>query len=1075
MLNYIFGRPGTGKTYEVIRRIRADLETGTAKVFLIVPEQQLFSTESMVLPGLPPAAGQRLSVLSFSRLADTAADCFGGRTFGKLTRASRTLLMWRTLRELSGLLSNDDDSPDGNASICRLMLSAVDELSRNAVSPIALERAARQLPQEAPLSRKLLDLSLVSSAYGGLLTELCGNDPADRLLRTATSLQQNDYFAGATVYLDSFTSFTAQEYAILDVMLAQAADVTVTLCLEGRKDNEPHLDSLRDTIRRIDRHCERLGVHTRETILTMVRRTSAPELSLLERELWHFGPVQDSCKTIPEEERGHIRLITASDIYEEAHAAALHIHELKGSGIPYGKMAVIVRDTATWRGVLDAALENDHIPFFLSDRVGLGDRPAVRLLLLALRCICRGYQTTDVVALCKTGLCGLSLDDLDAFSQYVDTWRISGKRMSDLSADWSMNPDGYTIQTSPRGHSILIAANRVRRVIIPPLLELETRLAVADSPEEQCRALFSYLSTLGVKDSLAEMAESLLAMGKTQEAGETVRLWSLLTGALVDIATLLPPEGGGLQPDELAAALELYFTETDMGAVPARQDCVTVGSASMLRLEDMEAVLVLGLCEGEFPRPVSDTGLLTELDKDSLEAFGIEFDDRSDRQTSEELLYIWRAMTKPSRALLLFTHTRTPDGSTVAPSLAYSRVQLLLPYLEPLHFSEAFLDTDGGSYQPVETESLPMPTIRETLGEELWLSHTALQTYARCPYSFFGSHILKLRAPVEAKLDELNAGLFLHHVLEMFLRQSLDEHHRLRPLSEAEIIQVADQIMQGYMTDLCGDIEGDGRLLHLFARLRNIALVLVRSIVAELEQGSFTVAGLEWDTHGRREGDPLPLEVPVAIPDDSQPNEYSSPLPSSQVLIRMGGVIDRVDIFRDGETVYVRVIDYKSSKHIFSEEKAWKEMNIQLLLYLFTLCSPRNRYLFADEDGVLPQAVLPAEVLYLSPSEQDDGSFLPYRSGAILDREEVLQAANADPGDLSFLPGVKRGKDGSLTGTALCTQEHMTRMEEAVRSVIREVGTALYTGRADRTAGREACRFCTMKGSCPFAVQDRSY
>lgn len=1072
MLTYLFGRPGTGKTFEILQRIRADLQCGTGEVFLILPEQQLYSAEASILPGLPPEAGRRLSVLSFSRLADVAADRFGGRTFGRLTRASRTLLMWRTLRELRGLLSSGGHAPDGDASLCRLMLSATDELSQNAVSPASLERAARQLPADSPLVHKLLDLSLVSAAYSGLLTELCGDDPADRLLRTATVLSREGFFAGSTVYLDSFTSFTAQEYAILEVMLTQASEVTVSLCLNGRNDSDAHMDSLRSTVRHIDRQCERLGVRVAEKTLSELHRTTAPELRILERDLWRLGLSKDARQTVPEQERGAVRLISAPNLYEEAHAAALHMGELRNEGIPYGKIAVVVRDVSAWRGVLDAALETAHIPFFLSDRTGLSDRPAVRLLLLALRCIRRGYQTADVVSLAKTGLCGIALSELDAFAEYVDTWSIRGKRMKELTTDWSMNPDGYTTEMSSRGREILAAANRVRRRLIQPLTELETALAVADRPVEQCRALFAYLSALGVKDTLAGSAETLLALGKTQEAGETVRLWGLLTGALADISTLLPEDGGALSADELAAALELYFTETDMGSVPARQDCVTVGSAATLRVEDMEAVLVLGLCAGEFPQPVADTGLLTEQDKETLETFGIELDSRAARQTSEELLYIWRAMTKPSRTLLLFTHTAALDGSAQAPSLAYERVRFLLPYLQPIRFSEALLESETATYRPPVVDTLPHPVLRQSLGEELWLSHTALQSYARCPYSFFGSRVLKLREPVDAKLDAVNAGLFLHHVLEVFLRQALDDTHRLRHLTEEETVEAADRIMQAYIQDLCGDMAENGRLLHLFARLRAIALMLVRSIQAELEQGSFQVAGLEWDTHGRHEGDPSPLEIPLEA-------AYESPLPdplhpTSGARILMGGVIDRVDVFRSGSTVYIRVIDYKSSEHTFSEEKAFRDMNIQLLLYLFTLCAPRNRYLFADEDGCLPEAVLPAEVLYLSPSEQENGSLLPCRSGLILNSEEVLRAASADllP---EYLPGVKTAKDGSLTGAALCTPTHMTELEESLLELVREVGNALYAGKADRTPGAEACRFCGMRGTCPVAASSRSY
>ena len=83
MLNLLFGGPGSGKTRTVIERIRADLSSGEGQVYLLVPEQMLYSAESGILPGLPPEAGKRLSVLSFTRLCDTVADRFGGVPSGR--------------------------------------------------------------------------------------------------------------------------------------------------------------------------------------------------------------------------------------------------------------------------------------------------------------------------------------------------------------------------------------------------------------------------------------------------------------------------------------------------------------------------------------------------------------------------------------------------------------------------------------------------------------------------------------------------------------------------------------------------------------------------------------------------------------------------------------------------------------------------------------------------------------------------------------------------------------------------------------------------------------------------------
>lgn len=1071
MVHFLFGKPGTGKTYTVASRFRDEAAAGERPVYLIVPEQSVYTAERSVLSTLPPEAGRvhPAIVVSFSRLCDMMADRYGGRTFGSLSRASSLLLMWRNLRELRGVLETYNTAQGDDTSLCRLMLAMTVELSCNVITPAQLEAAAARLGKSSPLRAKLRDIALVCAAYDGLVQEICGDNPADRLIRTASMAAKHGFFEGASVYLDGFTSFTAQEYALLRPVLAQAKEVTITVSAAGRREQDLPFESIRDTLLRLTRLCEDMGQTWDDEILSQPWRTQGPELLALEQELWQFGLTPEERRVPPEEGRGAVRLITAPNLYEEAQAAALHIGELHNGGIPYGQIALVVRDTEQWRGVVDAALEQANIPYFLSERRGLCDRPAARLLLTALRCIRRGYQTEDVISLCKTGLCRVSLSDLDCFADYTETWRIRGEQMK--QGPFNRNPDGYTTQLSPRGKQILEAANRVREAVIPPLVTLENRLALASDTADQCRALFAYLCDLSVKEQLSDKARTLLGLGKHREAGETVRLWSFLTSTLSDIATLLPAgeEGGPLTCDDLSAALSLVFEETDIGAVPARHDCVTVGSADTVRLENVQAMLMLGLCEGEFPRAVSDAGLLTEQDKETLSSLGIQFDTRVSRLASEELLYVYRAMTKPAKELLLFTHNASPDGSAKAPSAAYTRVLYLFPYLEPIRFSAAYLEDaqDALPYTPPDNDSITPDAARRVLGENVWLSHTSLQAYARCPYRFYTEHVLRLREKTVARMDSLSSGNFLHHVMEVFLGETVDGEGQIRHMTEEEIDRIADRIMTDYIYSLCGDIEGNGRLLHLFARLRSITLVLVRSVQKELEQGSFLPIASEWDTRGRRPGDPQPMVIPLDLPDGLLP------LPQEEhqtVNILMGGKIDRVDVFREGDIAYIRVIDYKSSCHIFSEKKMFEDMNVQLLLYLFTLCAPRNRGLFADREGRLPKAVLPAEVLYLSPTESPaDGSVSPVRSGLIINEQEVLRAASADL-DTDYLPGVKRDtKTGELKGTALCSTEHMALLDQEIQSAIREVASAMYQGSAARTPGQEACRFCAVRTSCPLA------
>jgi ATP-dependent helicase/nuclease subunit B len=253
--------------------------------------------------------------------------------------------------------------------------------------------------------------------------------------------------------------------------------------------------------------------------------------------------------------------------------------------------------------------------------------------------------------------------------------------------------------------------------------------------------------------------------------------------------------------------------------------------------------------------------------------------------------------------------------------------------------------------------------------------------------------------------------------------------------------------------------------------------MLIDSIQAELKQSAFTVAGMEWDTHGRKPEDPRPMIL--SLPFDEEDDEEYSLLPTradanrKAVKLLLGGRIDRVDMYRadDGETVYVRVVDYKSSKHDFSVRSVTEDMNIQLLLYLFTLCSPENRALFAAETGTLPTRVLPASAVYMSPDESDRmGTLLPCRTGIVLGDPEIIAAANPDDTQ-TYLPSVRRGKDGGFTGKGLCTAAFMAELETILHDAIRDTAAAMYSGCAKRTPSDNACKFCRMKDSCGVSYQ----
>ena len=1058
MLRLLTGCSGSGKSAEILKEIGHHI-ANRKKVYLIVPEQQVYSCERNILTTLPTDAGLYLQILSFSRLSENIATRFGGIQHSAPSKSARSLLMWRNLRELSGILEeygskNSDISSD--LSMTELMLATVDELKYNGIHPSKLEALADTLEHGSPLYKKLRDIALVSAAFDGLVGEIYGANPADRLTAAAKKLDKEDFFGGTQVYIDSFTSFTSQEFDMLERIIRQADDTTVSLTLDIINSQRIEFVSTADTANRLIRlACDANVNHTELHPDGSHVRTSSRELALIEDALWRLELGEKDRPSIPEEQRGSVRLLTAESVYDEAHAAALNILGLVNGGMSYGDIAVIVRNTSTWDGILDTALDTYSIPYFLSERTDLCSKPAARMLICALRAISRRWQAQDIMELCKTGMCGIPPQDIDMFEEYIETWQINGKRMTDSA--WSMNPDGYSTEMSERAELILDAANRTRERIMSPLLSLEADLRFAENVTEQCRALYSYLTKMGIRENMIKRAEELLSFDNVKEAGEELRLWDFISEALVTLSSAMQ-DSEPLGTRELEVALSILFSSTDIGSVPARHDCVIIGSAATVRIDNVKAVIILGLCEGEFPTAESHSGLLSNSDREILRDNNISLDLGAEIEASEELLYVYRAMTMPSEKLIASHSLFTTDGKAKAPSVAFSRLRFILPYLKPYTFRSASvysaeeLTTD--KLRPTLADGILPATARAMLGDRLYITQSKIERYFGCPYSYYGSYILKLRERCKAELDSLSSGLFLHHVLECFLRRTLDAKNRITPLSREEIFTLADEIIEKYVTSLFKeDISDKGRLLHIFCRMRTVAIALLESILEELYQSDFRPVGFEMKIGGDATDSPSPMELKLEL-EDSDP-----------VTLLFSGVIDRVDIYRKDGEIYIRVIDYKSSAHELDERSIKEKLNIQLLLYLFTLCSKENRALFSrtDANDAGPR---PAAAVYISPEENTKaGGVDVRRSGIILDDKDVLSASSHEL-DTRFLPGVKPNKDGQLTGKALCSPERIRELEELLYSSVRDTVKEMYDGNADRRPSTDSCRYCRIKESC---------
>lgn len=1103
MITLLYGPPGSGKTHTVLEYMKRDAENGI-RSFLIVPEQETVSAERQALLSLPPSAQLSAEVLNFSRLANRVFREYGGLCYHYIDKGAKAFLMWKTVRDLAPLFESFDESTAHDASLSEWLLSAVAELKASCITSAMLERAVESLRKDDPLRSKARDLALIYASYNGLVGESF-EDSADDLTRLSELLSRHDFFTGTHVYIDSFTSYTAQELAVIKEIARTADALTVTFPCPEPHTTDLHLSSVADTVKRISHIVK--DYETQTVLLTGNHRAKSEALALFSEHLWRLDLEKESLPAFPEGTRESIRLLSSESVYEEAESIAFRILSLIRKGYRYRDIVVIARDASGLSGVLDFVFDKYGIPHFLSEKEDLISLPPLKLLLSALRILSSRWQHSDVIAHVKTGLCDVTPADADLFEEYTSTWNISGTGFTEVT-EWDMNADGFSGRESARGKAIKEAANRVRATVVPPLLALSDALKNAKSVREECEALSNYLKTLDLEGKLGRLSTEEREEGRLQSADIYARLYPLIEDLLQKIVTL-SPEGSDepLTEEELENAIRILLRSTEIGTIPTTVDEVTIGSAHMLRAQNVRCAILFGLCEGEFPAAVDDSGMFSSAERIELKKLGVELSPSYDFRSSDELLYVSRAVSLPSELLILSTHTAGADGSSARPSLPFLRAiqllgkeypiendrelplpdRILTPQLS-LEYYPALKDSEAGEalrrlylkngWFPGGTEAADIPVsttsarvspdvAADFFGDRMTLSQTRLEKFVKCHFAYYCSHVLSLREKKQAEFGAGDSGSFLHRVLERFFRDAVGGSTGGKSFTRAEIEAIADETIKDYKDEILPkslSMDENGRLPHLYRRLRDLSVMMIENILDEFASSDFTPRFFELKIGGS--GAPSPLTF--ILKDGS--------------TLTLPGVIDRVDLCRKGNKLYVRIVDYKTGVKGFSLSDLAVGLNTQMLIYLFTLCHadaffreggdsvelcPAGAIYHSSALSAIPLDTYPDSTPDLDVRSLAEKEFT--RSGVLTSDEEVLRAMNHDL-DPTYLPGIKMTKAGKIGGTSLIAPEAFSEIEREIREIVTGVAEKMRGGNADADPllykGTSPCTYCDMRPIC---------
>lgn len=1077
MLHFVLGRAGYGKTEYCFNKIKKLIDDRADNILLITPEQYNFTAEKKLLKMLGEQNIGKVENSSFSRLYNEAVRLYGGSTLPVLSKGAKGVLMKKAIDIVKDELVLFKKKVN-KSSFVNSMVNIYDEMKSCNISYDEMLAVSDSVDKKT-LSCKLRDMGLIIKTYEGLIVDKF-LDSADDLSRLYTILSNNDYLNDKYVLIDGFNGFVANEYKILELVIAKAKDVTITFATDSYSTDNPFdlFSYVNKSIAILEKICKKSGVDYDFINLNQNFRAQNDELLLCEKNV--FSTAFESFEGEPE----NIKIYSAKSVYDECRYVASEIKKDLKSGIRARDIAVICRDLNKYSDELIYTFKKYEIPCFDDERQPVKTQPLIIFVQYLFRCIIYSFKSDDILSLAKTSLTDLSDKDICELENYIFMWNING--IKKWSADFENSSRGFVSDISENDLKTLERINSSRKYLVDILMSFKKKIKNA-SAIEISRAVYDTLIKFNVNVHLKELAVNLEESNLNLLAEEQERIWDSLMEILNKLAEITGNEI--LSAEEYLNYFNIMISSEDLGVLPQGIDNVQIGQADRIRADNPKSVYILGANEGEFPKNVVCNGLFSESDRIILNNNDFKLYSFGEVLNLQERYFAYMALSCSSQKLCI-SYTGEGDSS---PSIIVTSIKNIFPDICELtlrdideidrieshesafeYMAEHFADNtvfsaslkeslkNDNRYNAVkmlaDNDDINLKNERlsvDLFGRDMYLSASRMEDYFNCSFRYFCKYGLLAKPRTAVKMDAMQTGTVIHYVLESILSDVGSK--TLSQMKREDINSLVNKYLNRYLS--AEIINGDSlskRFIYQFTRLSNMITSVVNRIAEEFSQSDFEAKAFELDID--KDGAVKPALIDL----------------ENGGTVSLKGSIDRVDVLEKNGVKFVRVVDYKSGSKMFSLSDILYGLNLQMFVYLFTLCNDKNCEYSGIPAGVLymhsSKSVLTSNknIAKENVSKNEDSEFK--MKGIVLydENHNILESMEHDLKG-RYIP-VKINKDGDVIG-AFASLEELGRIEKKTEALIALMGNNLHKGYINQNPinGKnhdKTCEYCDYSSVC---------
>ncbi len=1115
-INLITGGSGTGKSHYLNRMIIEEaVKSPNQNFIVVVPEQYTMQTQKALVMAHPNRGLINIDIVSFKRLAFRVFDELGTNVLEILDDTGKNLILRKVIEENKDKLTVYKSKTRMQGFIEKIK-SSISELYQYNISDEEITKLIDSTAAKPLLNGKLQDVKVIYDAFNDYIKEKYITK--EELLKVlCKEVHKSKLIKNSKIYFDGFTGFTPVQNDLIMELNKYAVSLTFTAIIDkcAMEDlsefgflevkDQDLFKMTKDTINILcgiaEKNNEKVSVIKAFDDESPYRLKDTSGLKFLWKNLFRYGK-----KKVFEGDLGdEIEIYYCKTPDEEAkNAAAIIAAKVLSGKARFRDFAIISGATDQYRTGIEAAMKEYQIPYFMDSKSSVIKNPFVNSIRAAIEVITDDFSYNSVMRYLRTGMSFVTDEQCDLFENYILALGLKGYRR--YSAKWRYKAKEY-------GDEKLAVINAIREKLILAFTGLKELSVDGDAAiEDMTKALYEFIVAENMEAKINEYCDyfsSINEIGSYKEYSQVCRAVMELFERLV---ILLGSEKVNLK--EYGRILDAGFEEIKLSIIPPTMDQVVVGDITRTRLSSVKHIFLIGVNDGIIPAASGSGGVFSETDREYLKNEGMLMSPTSKEDGFIQKFYLYMLLTKPEKRLTMSYAGIDAEGKTVRPSylidtitdmfpgvsvkyfkqnesivtvqsgLSYvsecirnnklraveeaSFVKLLDYYLNEEEFNEKLSHMiKGVTYRNV-TDSIGKSVAKALYGEELSGSVTRLENYARCAYAHFLKYGLKLRERELHKITMMDIGTVYHSVIQGFFEEIKEKGYEFSTIDK----ELREKIIEKYVEKVCAGLEEKG----IYSTARN------QYIQSMVERVSKKISGILVEHIKRGSYKPAYYELSFGAGDKLTDIRYQL----DDAVLRLRGVIDRVDLCHIEGREYVKVIDYKSGKKGFDLGEVYEGLTLQIVVYLDEFikrekklgkdAAPAAALYFAIDDPIIDIK----NESYIEDTKLDEQVLKSFAmKGIVNNSKEVIKALEAEGNTNGYsVIGVKSKKspDGmvaeSSSNTLAASEDNMLELMEYVGNKITDMGNDIINGNCAINPieiNRErACTFCEFAEICSF-------